>query len=294
MDGGMKKAEKPAGGGEKKETQGRGSLLGRLSDFAALAKQSQFSLYASSGAFYLFLALFPTAALLVSLLPLFPFTEEAVLEYISAIIPDVMRTLLQDIISGMYVHNVAVFSVSAVVLVWSAGRAFYGILRGLSVVYCGEVQGSYFRLRGLSSLYMLVFIITMILTLALGLFQDALFRAFQLRWPQSTQLVSTLLRLRFLPAMLLLAAFFGLLYKFMPPGRRRYLDQVPGALGAAALWTLLSWAFTLYLNRFGPTSVYGSLATVALSLLWIYWCIAITLLGGVFNIWLSGIKPKRD
>ena len=93
---------------------------------------------------------------------------------------------------------------------------------------------------------------------------------------------------------LLLAAFFGLLYKFMPPGKRRYLDQLPGALSAAALWMLLSWAFSLYLNRFGPTSVYGSLATVALSLLWIYWCIAITLLGGVFNIWLSGRRPKKS
>ena len=56
---------------------------------------------------------------------------------------------------------------------------------------------------------------------------------------------------------------------------------------------LLSWVFSLYLGRFGASSVYGSLATVAFALIWIYWCISLTLLGGCFNVWLGGKRGEK-
>ena len=106
--------------------------------------------------------------------------------------------------------------------------------------------------------------------------------------------MATILRLRFLPGMLVLAVFFSLLYQFLPNLRLRYGDQIPGALLSAALWMLLSWVFSLYLRRFGASSVYGSLATVAFALIWIYWCIALTLLGGCFNVWLCGMRSQKE
>ena len=55
--------------GEKAPTEGvRGSLMG----FADIAREAKLGVYASSGAFYIFLSIFPTAALLCSLLPLLP------------------------------------------------------------------------------------------------------------------------------------------------------------------------------------------------------------------------------
>ena len=275
----MKKARTERPGGEERS----GSLRG----LADIAGSAHIGVYASSGAFYLFLAIFPTAALLCSLLPLLPFTQEALLEWLSAFLPDFMRDLLRDIIDGMYSYSAAAFSVSAVLLVWSAGKAFIGLMRGLNRIYCGDDRSS-LKLRGLSCLYMLVFLAAMLLTLGLSLFQQTLLRELARRWPQSAGVVGALLRLRFLPGMILLAIYFSLLYKFLPPGKRRYFEQLPGALLASALWMLLSWVFSLYLNRFGAASVYGSLVTVAFALIWIYWCISLTLLGGCFNVWLGG------
>ena len=83
------------------------------------------------------------------------------------------------------------------------------------------------------------------------------------------------------------------MYRFLPNVRLRYVDQLPGALLTAALWMLLSWLFSLYLGRFGASSVYGSLATVAFALMWIYWCISLTLLGGCFNVWLCGKRMEK-
>ena len=266
----------------------RGGILG----FADIAGEAKLGVYASSGAFYLFLSIFPTAALLCSLLPLLPFTQEALLDYLSAVLPDFMQELLRSIIDGMYSYSAAAFSISVVLLLWSAGKAFIGVMRGLNRVYSGEDR-SMLKLRGLSSLYMLVFLAFMLVTLGLSLFQKTLLQSLVQRWPQSAGTVETLMKLRFFPGMLLLAVFFSLMYRFLPNAKLRYVDQIPGALLAAALWMLLSWVFSLYLNRFGASSVYGSLATVAFALMWIYWCISITLLGGCFNVWLGGKRGEK-
>ena len=264
-----------------------------LTAFLHIAGEAKIGVYASSGAFYLFLALFPTAALLCSLLPLLPFTQEALLDYLSAVLPDFMGELLRSIIDGMYFYSAAAFSVSVLLLVWSSGKAFLGVMRGLNRIYSGEDR-SMLRLRGLSSLYMLVFLAFMLVTLGLSLFQKTLLGGLVQRWPQSAGTVETLMKLRFLPGMLLLALFFSLMYRFLPNVRLRYGDQLPGALLTAALWMLLSWVFSLYLSRFGAGSVYGSLATVAFALMWIYWCISLTLLGGCFNVWLTGKRGKSS
>ena len=278
---------------KKPEPKGEnGGLRDGLRSFLDIAGEAKLGVYASSGAFYLFLALFPTAALLCSLLPLLPFTQEALLDYLSAVMPDFMQELLKSIIDGMYSNSAAAFSVSVIALVWSAGKAFIGVMRGLNRIYSGEDR-SMLKLRGLSSLYMLVFLAFMLATLGLSLFQKTLMQSVAQRWPGVAGTAETLMKLRFLPGMLLLAFFFSLLYQFLPNARLRYVDQIPGALLSAALWMLLSWIFSLYLSRFGASSVYGSLATVAFALMWIYWCISLTLLGGCFNVWLCGKRGER-
>ena len=281
----MKRIGKPRSGS---------GLRCRFARLAAITQEAKIGIYASSGAFYLFLALFPAAALLCSLLSLLPYPREELLEYVAAALPDFVQELLRDILGGTSAYNAAAFSISALLLLWSAGRAFIGFMRGLNRIYCGDDRVNPLKLRGLSCLYMLVFLVSMLVTLVLSLFQHALLTGLAARWPGGRTVVETLLRLRFLPGMLLLAVFFSLLYRFLPSGRRRYFDQVPGALLTSALWMLVSWIFSLCLNRFGASSVYGSLATVAFALMWIFWCVALTLLGGCFNVWLGTLRSPAE
>lgn len=263
-----------------------------LAEFVRIASDAHIGVYASSGAFYLFLALFPTAALVCSLLPLLPFTQEELLEYLSTVMPDFVQSLLGSIIQETYAYSAAAFSISVVALVWSAGRAFIGLIRGLNRIYSGDRRNTFLRLRGIGSLYLLIFLAAMLLTLGLSLFQKTLLEQLIRRWPQMKGAAERFLRFRFLPGMLLLAVYFTGLYKFLPAGKRRFFRQTPGALLAAALWMLFSRLFSLYMHRFGASSVYGSLATVAFALMWIYYCNSVTLLGGCFNVWLTGMRPS--
>lgn len=64
--------------------------------------------------------------------------------------------------------------------------------------------------------------------------------------------------------------------------------QLPGALFTACAWQLISFVFSIYLDIFkGFSSMYGSLTTIILLMLWLYMCMYAILLGGEVNALLE-------
>lgn len=88
-----------------------------------------------------------------------------------------------------------------------------------------------------------------------------------------------------------LAVFFRV--AVVRPGVQRRVW--PGAITAVSIGGVASWGFTAYvkeLSRF--TLFYGSLATVAVLLLWLWLCCAALLLGGEVNAHLEGVPPSKQ
>jgi membrane protein len=77
----------------------------------------------------------------------------------------------------------------------------------------------------------------------------------------------------------------ALLYRYVPSRRHaRWAWILPGALAASILWLLATFAFGLYIARFGRYDIsYGSLAAVVVLQLWIYFSAFILLLGAKLN-----------
>ena len=64
-----------------------------------------------------------------------------------------------------------------------------------------------------------------------------------------------------------------------------------GAAFSAVGWMILSWIFSVYLDIFkGFSSMYGSLTTIVLIMLWLYFCMYILLLGGEVNMILRDME----
>ena len=68
----------------------------------------------------------------------------------------------------------------------------------------------------------------------------------------------------------------------------------PGALAAAGGWSLLSLAFSAWMRLTGTVGTYGSLATVVVVMLWLYYCQYILLLGACLNRVLPGLSRRRE
>ncbi len=87
-----------------------------------------------------------------------------------------------------------------------------------------------------------------------------------------------------------LSAFYRFAVTHAKRVRRRVL---PGALLAVMLWVVVSWGFSLYLRTLASYTVYyGSLAAVAVLLVWL-WLVSLSILvGAELNSQLEGLRDE--
>jgi membrane protein len=92
------------------------------------------------------------------------------------------------------------------------------------------------------------------------------------------------------------AAFFRIAIRGPRPRARRRI--FPGAVATLLLWTVVSGLFSLYVAQFSRyVTLYGSLATAAIFLFWLWLLALLLLVGGEINAMLEGIReppPEKD
>ena len=87
-----------------------------------------------------------------------------------------------------------------------------------------------------------------------------------------------------------LAAFYRFAVSHARTVRRRVL---PGAVAAVASWILVSWGFSVYLQTLASYTVYyGSLAAVAVLLVWLWLVSLAILVGAELNSQLEGLRDE--
>ena len=105
-----------------------------------------------------------------------------------------------------------------------------------------------------------------------------------------------LIEVRIVITPIVLMIFSLLIYKFLPNRRDKILRQLPGAVFAAIGWMIVSWIFSVYVDVFrGFSSMYGSLTTIVLIMLWMYFCMYSILLGGEVNVLMyDKLFPEKE
>jgi membrane protein len=78
-------------------------------------------------------------------------------------------------------------------------------------------------------------------------------------------------------------AFLTTLYHLALPHRRRWLEDLPGAFVALAMWAVGSTLLRLYLHSGGGSAGFGRIAATAAILLWLYITALAVLIGAVYN-----------
>ena len=87
------------------------------------------------------------------------------------------------------------------------------------------------------------------------------------------------------------AVVFTAMFMFLPNRKNKFMQSLPGALLSSIGWLVFSDLFSLYVENFsGYANVFGSVYAVALSMLWLYFCISIVFYGGALNQYLISKK----
>ena len=239
--------------------------------------------YASSIAFFFFLSFIPILIIAVRLVPMFGMSEEVVVRIVTRIAPDIASNLLEVVTREIMSISRRILPISLVVLVWAASQGTIALVYGLDKVYNIEEHRNYFVICLFSILYtiamliLVAFLIFLIFGNAVSRYLNDLFPELGVPGPVQTTWHSVLF-------LVVGTLIFTLIYTFIPAGKRKPARQVPGALFSAGVWLIFSAIFRLYMsgeNRF--TSFYGSVATIAILLFWLYCCFYIFLLGGFVN-----------
>jgi membrane protein len=241
------------------------------------------SLYASAGAYYLFLSLAPLAALLLALLPHVGLSQEELLDTLLSYTPPAFQALMDAIITQVYTQSWTVLSVSFLLELWSAAKFLSAVLRGISRIYGqeGRYRG-FFRRRLAGAVYTLALMVFIVVNTALLLFGQ---RLLPLEWAP----ISQLLQLRGLVFAASLTGLLDLLYAAVGHPMKFY-QHLPGAAGAAVGWLGFSRGYSWAVGKFGLFGIYGSLALLSISLFWMYGSAYILFLGA----WLNTLIISRN
>ena len=206
--------------------------------------------------------------------------------------PTTVEGLIESIVDQVYSQSGTIIPITVLVALWSAGRGVLSITNGLNCVYESRETRNYVYLRIRASLYTVIFLVAIILSLVLSVFGNRIAIMLNQHFPVLVRLIDTVIRSRTLITLGILTLFWDMVYKYLPNrkniGKTTMKKQLPGAIFTACAWQVISFIFSIYLDIFtGFTTMYGSLTMIILIMLWLYMCMYVILLGGEVNALLQ-------
>lgn len=258
-------------------------LLAIAMDFSQEFNKKNIAAYASSIAFFLFLSLIPIAMVLVSILPFTVLSESDLISTMDTVMPEFMVPLLDIIISDVYERSTGILSLAILVAIWSAGKGMLAMIRGLNEINEVKERRNYFILRIEASGYTLIMLSAVLVALILMVFGNTLLDVVLSYYPRLAQPLELIRNLRFLVSWGVLTLLFAVIYTYVPSIHQKFLYQLPGATFSAVVWSVFSFFFSIYIKYFDGFSTYGSLTTIIIILLWMYFCFYIIMIGAFLN-----------
>nr|WP_202508439.1 YihY/virulence factor BrkB family protein [Streptomyces sp. SID1046] len=197
---------------------------------------------------------------------------------------DIARPLLDDVTRS---GRPDLISLGFAFALWSGSRAVNVFIDTITVMYGLDGQRGIVKTRLLAFLlYIIALLIGAIVLPLMVVGPDAVVRLV----PWGTEVIAVL----YWPTVTLLSiAFLTTLYHVSVPVRSPWIEDVPGALVALAMWVLGSFLLRIYLTNTveGPT-IYGSLAAPVAVLLWIGISAFAVLVGAAVNAAIDRVWPS--
>ena len=260
-------------------------MVEMILDMKKEMEESHVGAYAAQSAYFIILSFLPLIILLLSVIQFTGVGKSDLYHLIQEVVPPGFQSWLFGIIDEMYSRTVATVSISALVTVWSAGKSFMALNRGMNAICHVEKKQNYIQMRIRGAVFALLFVLLVAVTLLLIVFGTSIHALFALYFPFLAIFTRIILSFRMVVMLALFMFFFSLFYAVLPSRRAGFIDQLPGALFAAAGWYLFSYGFSIYIEYSHAFNMYGSLTTLVLLMFWLYSVMYIVLIGLELNHW---------
>lgn len=259
-------------------------IIANLKYFIKKCRQDKINAYAAQSAFFIILSIIPFLMVFSSLLQYTSITESMLFEVMRKVIPEYLAPFFISLVDEVYNRSMGIISVTAVVAIWSAAKGVQYLADGFNSVNDLEETRNWFVLRFWAILYTVVFLIAIVLTLLVVVFGNSLRSILAQYLPILMQVFEVLSCLRGLMLLALLTIFFDVVFTTLPNRKLTFMSQMPGAFICSVGWYLFSLGISIYVDYFNGFSMYGSLTTIVLVMLWFYFCMYIMMVSAEINV----------
>ena len=256
----------------------------RIIDFLNRITLDHVGAYAAQSSYFMLLSFIPFILLVMTSVRFTPLTEVMVKDGILQIVPGEFHSFVQSITREVYTRSTAVVPITAILTLWSAGKGVQGLTNGLNAI-CHTVETrNYFAARIRAAFYTLLFAITIVFTMVLTIFGNEIQGLLEEHLPLVANMTRSIVTMRAVISLVAMSIILLLIYKFLPNRKASFKSLLPGAVLGAISWSAFSMGFSVYLDYTGNFSnMYGSLSTIVVVMLWMYFCMYIILLGAEIN-----------
>lgn len=260
--------------------------------------KNSLSTRAASLAFRFFMALFPFIIFLFSIIPYIPITNFQIylMEVLRGILPNNAFQMAEDTINDLILnkHN-ALLSFGFIFALYLASNGVNSMIIAFNNSYHAVKKGSFIqnRLRSL----LILFILTTLMILAIGLvvFSEMIMKHFISTGILHEGVVIYSINIgKFI--ILLFLFFLGIssIYYFGNVKSEKFKFISAGSTLATLLSILLSSGFAYYVNHFASyNKVYGSIGTLIVIMLWLYFNSLVLLIGFELNASIKHAKTDK-
>lgn len=271
--------------------QSRMSIVSRLyrlqKEIRGAFNEAEVGTYASGAAFFLFLSVIPMVMIVSGILPHNIFGNKEMVNISQAVIPEKIYLFLMSIVDSYHGNQLTLLSISAFVVIWSASKGVLALIRGLNHIYEVEETRGYILLRLKASFYTIFLLLAILLSAGVLVFGNTL-----AKWliPDSGTAASLWrffggVRHIFVAGMI--SVVFCTMYSLLSNNALPWKEHYPGAVVTSVFWTLYSFGFSVYIDYFGGFSMYGSLTSIVIVMIWLYFCMYIFFCGALVNKWIA-------
>ena len=217
-----------------------------INDFLKKLTTDHIGEYTAQCAYFIFLSFIPFIILLLSLIKYMNIDKDTLAYILEALLPQVMKNSVLDIIQEVYSKSIETVSISLVFMLWSAAKSFYGLTLGLSTIYKGREEENYVLLRVKGIIGTIIALFSIVMALVFIVFGNNLEAIVKEHFKGAIEITSLILSIRGIVLLVSLFIVFILMYRFVPSKNETNLkNQIPGAIFAAVR---VVYSFVLFLN----------------------------------------------
>lgn len=255
-------------------------------------KNHDISAYAALMAFFLTLSFFPFMIILFAVLGQLSLDTNLIISALELFFPPEVHGLVMEFIrQNIILQDFSVLSLSVIGALWSSSRGIRALMLSLNMAYEVQETRNYFLVKLIDILYTILIIIGIAFLLTLPNIGREFLRYIDNYITIDPRIIDLIGIFKLTALPITIVFIITTLYMLLPNKKQAFMKVIPGTVFTVIGWTILSYLFSIFINYIANFSViYGSLSTIIILMLWLYFSSIILILGGELNSVFKELK----